>query len=434
MRQTTQCSVCETILPLRDVRAGEAAQRWSCTVCGAVYSGVLREDASEALRKNVRREDEPAEPAASSLMAMVPPPPPRLPAAAPRPAVACQLHSAVTRALDATLNGVDGIVAASADPFSRRVTRRSTPPLPETQARFADALDNSAAALERVFGLLRKGRAPNDDSIGMISREALECVAEDMDLFVAMGLRPGGDDYPSRHSLHVAMLAIAIGVAVGYDEPALLMLAQGCLLHDLGMLGVEEAAYQHERELSPEEYSEVAAHPVRVFEFLQRYGQHIATPARLVAYQIHERCDGSGYPRGAAGKRIHPLAKIAAVADVFVALISPRPHRRPLAPYNAMEKILFDTRLGLFDAAAVRGLLRTVSLYPLGSEVELSDGRTGLVCRAHPEHYDRPMLVVTDGLLGQAVVVDLLRHPDLKVLRVKASSGPHQPAEVAAAR
>ena len=60
-----------------------------------------------------------------------------------------------------------------------------------------------------------------------------------------------------------------------------------------------------------------------------------------------------------------------------MALVSPRPHRPALLPYHAITKMLLDVKEGLFDSTVVRGLLHTVSLFPIGSFVELSDGRVG---------------------------------------------------------
>ena len=77
---------------------------------------------------------------------------------------------------------------------------------------------------------------------------------------------------------------------------------------------------------------------------------------RMIVYQMHERCDGSGYPRGCTGEKIHPLAKIASVADAYVALVSPRPHRPAMLPYHAIAKMLADVKAGLYDSTVVRGL------------------------------------------------------------------------------
>src|SRR5208283_5410057 len=108
-------------------------------------------------------------------------------------------------------------------------------------------------------------------------------------------------------------------------------------------------------------------HPVAVFDVLQHHWDHIPAAARMTAYQVHERCDGSGYPRGRTGGQITELSRVAAVADAFVALVSPRPYRPSMIPYYAMETMLKLVRRGLFDHRFVRALLETVSLFPLGS-------------------------------------------------------------------
>jgi hypothetical protein len=148
----------------------------------------------------------------------------------------------------------------------------------------------------------------------------------------------------------------------------------------------------------------------------------------MVAYQMHERCDGSGYPRGHKGIHIHRLAKIAAVADVFVALVSPRPHRAPLMPYIAMETVLRDGTDGLYDASVVRGLLNTVSLFPLGSFVALNDRREARALRARGAAYHKPVVEVWNAGARNTEVIDLSEHKDLKVVRALATPS-HWPTE-----
>ncbi len=144
----------------------------------------------------------------------------------------------------------------------------------------------------------------------------------------------------------------------------------------------------------------------------------------MVAYQIHERCNGSGYPRGRAGGQITELSRVAAVADTFVALVSPRPYRPSMIPYYAMETMLKLSRRGLFDRRFVRALLETVSLFPLGSFVALSDDRVGRVIRSNGPAYDRPVIEVAGKSPhdGELPIVDLSQATGLKVVR--AIAGP----------
>ena len=150
---------------------------------------------------------------------------------------------------------------------------------------------------------------------------------------------------------------------------------------------------------------------------------------------MHERMNGSGYPRQRRGEQIHPLARIAAVADVYVALVSPRAYRPAMLPYSAMEHLVRGSRSGLFDRAVVRAFLETVSMFPIGSYVELSDGRTGRVVRANPDKYTAPVVQVeTDNESDVPDIIDLSQEQDLSIVRplpnpAKKTSAPERVAD-----
>jgi HD-GYP domain-containing protein (c-di-GMP phosphodiesterase class II) len=142
----------------------------------------------------------------------------------------------------------------------------------------------------------------------------------------------------------------------------------------------------------------------------------------MVAVQMHERLDGSGFPKQQRAPQIHPLARIAGVADTYLSLVSPGPADPGVSPHRAIEQILQDTRQGLFDPGASRALLHAVSLFPLGSTVRLQDGRVGRVIRSNRENYARPVIqVVTRTESGQqSELIDLSQRPEVEI----ASAGP----------
>lgn len=55
----------------------------------------------------------------------------------------------------------------------------------------------------------------------------------------------------------------------------------------------------------------------------------------------HERCDGSGYPRGLKANEIDPFAKLVSIADVYDAMTCARVYRGPLCPFEVIS--LFET-------------------------------------------------------------------------------------------
>ena len=76
-----------------------------------------------------------------------------------------------------------------------------------------------------------------------------------------------------------------------------------------------------------------------------------------IASQTHERCDGSGYHRGAAGPAIPAAARLLAAACAFRAMIEPRPHRPALTAKQAASELRADVRGGRLDPGAVDAVL-----------------------------------------------------------------------------
>ena len=300
------------------------------------------------------------------------------------------------------------------DSFVRQLTQH---PASRYEGRLAErcqaTYQNSISEIEQTFDRLRSGTAQRADDIKDISNELLVRLTEDLDLFVSLGLSPACDQYPYKHSLQTMMVALSLGTVMGLPYPQLGELGMGCLMHDVGMFHIEKKLLSRPGRLGPLDFVVIQRHPIVSFELLMEV-PNVPYAALMVAYQMHERCNGSGYPRRRCTAQIHPLAKIAAVADVFVAMISPRPHRAAMLPYHAMEQILRGTRQGLFDQDVVRALLRTVSLFPISSYVELSDGRFAKVLRANHSDYMRPVVEIC-GAAGPASIIDLSTDPALRV-------------------
>jgi HD-GYP domain-containing protein (c-di-GMP phosphodiesterase class II) len=110
----------------------------------------------------------------------------------------------------------------------------------------------------------------------------------------------------------------------------------------------------------------------------------------------HERWDGSGYPEAKAGAEVHEMARIAAVADVFDAITSERPHAAAKPAHVGVQTILAGAGTQ-FDPVIVDVFARRVAPFPPGFEVELTDGRKALVVSVPEHELDRPVLRVISG-------------------------------------
>lgn len=122
----------------------------------------------------------------------------------------------------------------------------------------------------------------------------------------------------------------------------------------------------------------------------------ISAQIKVAVLYHHENVDGTGYPNGVMGDEQTLFTKIIHAADVYDALVSKRPYKEPYAPCEAAEYLMGGCGI-LFDQEVIEVMLRAIPLYPKGTEVELSDGRVGIVKENADAHNLRPVLRLMDG-------------------------------------
>ncbi|NLG69356.1 MAG: HD-GYP domain-containing protein [Firmicutes bacterium] len=260
----------------------------------------------------------------------------------------------------------------------------------------AEAFRVVCRQLRRVGrGLVIEAR-PVFEAVKAILRDAL---AHPGVLEELQGVR-AAHDVLFAHSVSVAAMAVFLGLHSGWDRADLVALGVGALLHDAGKARLPRPLWRKPGKLTPEEYRTVQAHTWLGFEAIRRQGAFDARSAHI-AWEHHERWDGSGYPRGLSGDAIHPFARLVAVVDVFDALTTDRPYRAARRRDAAISWIA--ERAGRdFDPIMVRRFLARIAPYPVGSWVRLNTGELAWVVRVTPDLPARPVGEVVEG--GEGII------------------------------
>jgi HD-GYP domain-containing protein (c-di-GMP phosphodiesterase class II) len=164
------------------------------------------------------------------------------------------------------------------------------------------------------------------------------------------------------HASGVARLAEATAAALGRSAAEITAIRRAGYLHDIGRAGVASGIWDKPGPLTAAEWEQVRLHPYYAERVLAR--SRMLEPLAQMAGMHHERLDGSGYYRQAAGTAIPNGARILAAADAWHAMTSDRPHRRALAPNVAATQLLSDARQGRLDAVVVDALLAVAGQGP----------------------------------------------------------------------
>lgn len=223
-------------------------------------------------------------------------------------------------------------------------------------------------------------------------------------------------DYLPDHAYTCTALAVAMAIQQQWSRWDVMQAGLAGLLADCGMMMVPEEIRRAERPLDEAEINRVRRHPTMSVLLLDAI-RDLPDAISLAAYQHHEREDGTGYPCGQVIRKLHPISRLIAVADVFGGATAPRPHRHGLMPYSAMEFVVNNASAGKLDRAIARSLLRVCGLFPVSSWVRLSDNSIARVIGSHHEQIDRPIIQRwSDGKPGEVIDLTTTKPWELSVL------------------
>jgi HD-GYP domain-containing protein (c-di-GMP phosphodiesterase class II) len=215
------------------------------------------------------------------------------------------------------------------------------------------------------------------------------------------------DLYTYQHSVNVCVLSCVIGLVYNFSRKEMFNLALAAILHDVGKIRIDKAILNKPGKLTAEEFELVKRHSLDGYNILKQRG---AFPGEVLAaiLQHHERYDGSGYMDGRRGGEIQLFAQIIAVVDVYDAITSKRPYHEPILPSEAYEYIMGNAGRA-FSMEIVDAFTKKVAPFPLGAQVRLSNGETGVVYKNHSDFLMRPLIRLhpPPGSLES-------RYPDLK--------------------
>jgi len=195
-------------------------------------------------------------------------------------------------------------------------------------------------------------------------------------------LTVSGIEYLYTHSVRSMFLSLSIGEALKLPNFRLIELGIATLLHEIGMMKIPKQIYKKSTALTENEQKLISTHPTQGMRMLQTFTKDNAFPLAqeilLGVWQHHERSNGTGYPKGLKGDSITVFGKIIAVACSYDALITNRPHKESIDSYTGMLLMLKQMH-SLYDEKVISALLNSISIFPLGSYVQLKSGAIGIV-------------------------------------------------------
>lgn len=201
------------------------------------------------------------------------------------------------------------------------------------------------------------------------------------------------DDYTFAHCLNSTIYAVLLARYSGFPVSKVKAVALGALLHDIGKVNIPKNILNKPGKLTDDEFAVMKTHAEAGFELLRKNRIEISSIIQHMAWEHHEKVNGTGYPRQLKDTDILVHAKVLAIADVYEALTSDRPYRNGMAVTEAIKII----QAGLdshFDEELAQRFLSKVIAYPPGTLVELNTGQQAIVLDYSKGEYQKPIVRV----------------------------------------
>ena len=221
-------------------------------------------------------------------------------------------------------------------------------------------------------------------------------------------------NYLIPHTVRTTITTLVIGTFLKLPYYRLNELGVAAMLHDIGMLKLPPELYLSSQTLTEDEKKLLHVHPIHSYRILQALGcPHAISLATL---EHHERENGSGYPLNLIGEEISLYGKIIAVASSYEALSAKRHHRQAKDHHTGILE-LFNNAEKQYDNTVIRALVYSLSLFPIGQYVLLSNGLKGQVIDVNPLNPQHPVVQFMELLHKEKTTTIQTSYHGVRIIR-----------------
>lgn len=270
-------------------------------------------------------------------------------------------------------------------------------------------LNNFSSEIERMFESISNLKKTDIDELRAFTKNIQFQFTSTGAILKNIAFNTSREENLYRHSVNVAALSLIIGKWVGINGTELNFLIYSAALHDYGKTKLDNRIIEKNEKLTLKEYNKLKTHPILGYEFMKKF----AYLDSCVSYGIlmhHERMDGSGYPLGLKGDRIHKFSKIIAIADVFDEISSGKYAENIRGPFEVLD-IIRQESFKRLDFKYCNMFINHIINFYIGEEAILNDNRLCKVVYINKDNLLNPILL-HDGKL-----IDLSKEKDVYVER-----------------
>lgn len=237
--------------------------------------------------------------------------------------------------------------------------------------------EDAIAIVESQVVMFKQGRPFEESVITDLVNRLIASYKRNPSALLCLRFVRSPETYLVQHLVGCCVLSIHFATTLKMSDAYIKAIAIGGLLFDFGRFKLPAPMINKVGKLTDSEFEMFKKH----INFSMRAIKASDWLVKIVYQMVddhHEKIDGTGYPNGKAGEEISIYGKVAAIVDAYDAMTSSQSHKKPMSPAQACRKIASESDLA-FDKSLVKQFIQCIGRIPIGTCVELSNGRVGFV-------------------------------------------------------
>jgi HD-GYP domain-containing protein (c-di-GMP phosphodiesterase class II) len=241
-----------------------------------------------------------------------------------------------------------------------------------------------------IMSDIKMGKQVEVEKAEHVVEAMVDSIFRNADALTSLSRIKEADAYLFMHSVNVCVLMISFCRFMGISRDVIVKVGVGGLLHDIGKTKMPLGIINKPSHLTEKEFEIMQKHATYSRDILMQTTT-IGKEAVDVAYQHHERFDGTGYPNKLDGDHISQFGQMASIADVYDAITTDRVYHKGVEPADAI-RMIFEWGKHHFREDLTHRFIKCVGIYPVGTLVRLASGMLAVVAEPGKTNLLRPIV------------------------------------------